>query len=68
LYTSSDGDERDPDMSDAAGFVVLVGRILFAYFFGAVAGWGHLKRDQMMRGFAQQVGFPLPSVAGWVAG
>ncbi len=55
-------------MSDAAGVVVLIGRILFAYFFGAVAGVGHFKRDQMMRGYAQQAGFPVPAVAGWVAG
>jgi putative oxidoreductase len=25
-------------------------------------------RDQMMRGYAQQAGFPIPGVAGWVAG
>jgi putative oxidoreductase len=55
-------------MSDAAGIVVLIGRILFAYFFGAVAGVGHFRRDQMMRGYAQQAGFPVPAVAGWVAG
>jgi uncharacterized membrane protein YphA (DoxX/SURF4 family) len=55
-------------MSDAAGVLVLIGRILFAYFFGAVAGVGHFKRDQMMRGYAKQMGFPIPAVAGWVAG
>ena len=55
-------------MSDAAGVVVLIGRILFAYFFGVVAGVGHFRRDQMMRGYAQQAGFPVPAVAGWVAG
>ena len=55
-------------MSDAAGVVVLIGRLLFAYFFGVVAGVGHLKRDQMMRGYAKQVGFPLPAIAGWVSG
>lgn len=55
-------------MSDAAGVVVLIGRILFAYFFGAVAGVGHFKSDQAMRGYAQQAGFPVPTVAGWVAG
>jgi putative oxidoreductase len=55
-------------VSDAAGVVVLIGRLLFAYFFGAVAGVGHFKRDQMMRGAAKQVGFPVPAVAGWVAG
>ena len=55
-------------MSEAAGVVVLIGRVLFAYFFGAVAGLGHFKRDQMMRNHAQQSGFPVPAVAGWVAG
>jgi putative oxidoreductase len=55
-------------MSEAAGVVVLIGRIAFAYFFGAVAGVGHFRRDQMMRGYAQQAGFPVPAAAGWVAG
>jgi uncharacterized membrane protein YphA (DoxX/SURF4 family) len=55
-------------MSDAAGVVVLIGRILFAFYFGAVAGLGHFKRDQMMRGYAKQVGFPVPAIAGWVSG
>jgi putative oxidoreductase len=55
-------------MSEAAGVVVLIGRIAFAFFFGAVAGVGHLKRDQTMRGYAQQAGFPVPAIAGWVAG
>jgi putative oxidoreductase len=55
-------------MSDTAGVVVLIGRIVFAFFFGAVAGVGHFKRDQMMRGYAQQAGFPVPAIAGWVAG
>lgn len=54
-------------MSEAAGVVVLIGRIGFAFFFGAVAGSGHFKRDQMMRGFAEQAGFPVPAIAGWVA-
>jgi uncharacterized membrane protein YphA (DoxX/SURF4 family) len=55
-------------MSDAAGVMVLIGRLVFAYYFGAVAGIGHFKKDQMMRGYAQQAGFPVPAVAGWVAG
>jgi putative oxidoreductase len=33
-----------------------------------VAGVGHFKRDQMMRGYAQQAGSPVPAIAGWVAG
>ena len=55
-------------MSDAAGVMVLIGRLVFAYYFGVVAGIGHFKKDQMMRGYAQQAGFPVPAVAGWVAG
>ena len=52
-------------MSDAAGVVVLIGRIMFAYWFIAVTGVGHFKNDRMMRGFAQQAGFPSrPSPAG----
>jgi putative oxidoreductase len=47
---------------------VLVGRLVFAYYFGVVAGIGHFKKDQMMRVYAQQAGFPVPGVAGWVAG
>jgi putative oxidoreductase len=55
-------------MSDTAGVVVLIGRIVFAFFFGAVAGVGHFKRDQAMRGYAEQAGFPVPAIAGWVSG
>jgi putative oxidoreductase len=55
-------------MSDGTGVAVLIGRLVFAYYFGVVAGVGHFKRDKMMRGYAQQAGFPLPALAGWVAG
>jgi putative oxidoreductase len=55
-------------VSDAAGVVALIGRLLFAYFFGVVAGVGHFQKDQIMRGYARRVGFPVPAVAGWVAG
>jgi putative oxidoreductase len=55
-------------VGDVAGVAVLIGRLVFAYFFGVVAGVGHFKRDQMMRGYAKTVGFPIPAVAGWVAG
>ncbi|MDP9329098.1 MAG: DoxX family protein [Actinomycetota bacterium] len=55
-------------MSEAAGVVILIGRVVFAYYFGAVAGIGHFKKDQMMKAYAQQAGFPVPAVAGWVAG
>jgi uncharacterized membrane protein YphA (DoxX/SURF4 family) len=55
-------------MSDAAGVAVLIGRLVFAFYFGVMAGIGHFKKDQMMKGYAQQAGFPVPAVAGWVAG
>jgi uncharacterized membrane protein YphA (DoxX/SURF4 family) len=55
-------------MSDSAGVVVLIGRLLFVYWFVAVTGLGHFKNDKMMRGFAKQSGFPVPALAGWVTG
>ena len=55
-------------MSAGAGAVVLVGRLLFAIFFGAVAGVGHIRRGKMYEGYAKSVGFPLVALAGWPAG
>jgi uncharacterized membrane protein YphA (DoxX/SURF4 family) len=55
-------------VSDVTGVAALFGRLLFAYFFGVVAGIGHFKKDEQMRGYAVQAGFPVPAVAGWVAG
>ena len=43
-------------MSDAAGLVTLIGRLVFAYYFGVVAGIGHLKKDPMMRGTLGRLG------------
>lgn len=43
-------------MSDAAGVAVLIGRLLFVYWFVAVTRLGHFKNDQMMRGFASCLG------------
>ena len=55
-------------MSVATGVIVLAGRVLFAYFFGAVAGIGHIRRTKMMEGYAKGAGFPIPAVAGWPTG
>jgi putative oxidoreductase len=56
-------------MSDAAGIVVLAGRLLFALFFGVVAGLGgHVKMGKMMEGYAKQMNFPLAPIAGWPTG
>jgi putative oxidoreductase len=54
-------------MSDASGAVLLAGRILFAVFF-ARAGYRHLRDGDQMTGFAQGVGFPMPTLASWPAG
>jgi putative oxidoreductase len=55
-------------MSVEAGTTVLLGRVLFVIFFGAVAGIGHIRRAEMMKGFARSQGFPIPYLAGWPAG
>ncbi|HEY3209551.1 MAG TPA: DoxX family protein [Actinomycetota bacterium] len=55
-------------MSAATGAIVLVGRILFASFFGAVAGVGHIRRSAQMEGYAKGAGFPVPDIAGWPVG
>jgi putative oxidoreductase len=55
-------------MSVATGLIVLAGRILFAAFFGAVAGVGHIRRSDQMEGYAKGAGFPLPPIAGWPVG
>jgi len=55
-------------MSAATGAIDLAGRVLFAYFFGAVAGVGHFRRSKMMEGYAKSAGFPIPGIAGWPVG
>lgn len=55
-------------MSVEAGAIVLLGRILFVVFFGPVAGMGHIRQGEMMRGYARSQGFPIPYLAGWPAG
>ena len=46
-------DEGSAIVSAATGAIVLAGRVLFAYFFGASAGVAHLRRTKMMEGYAQ---------------
>src|SRR6266498_1410554 len=55
-------------MSAATGAIVLAGRVLFASFFGAVAGVGHIRRSDQMEGYSKGVGFPVPFIAGWPTG
>lgn len=55
-------------MSDTAGAVLLVGRVLFAAYF-AYYGYGHLRGS---RGFVDRARaggkLPVPFLAGWPAG
>lgn len=55
-------------MSVEAGAIVLLGRVLFVIFFGAIAGMGHIRQGEMMTGYARSQGFPIPYLAGWPAG
>jgi uncharacterized membrane protein YphA (DoxX/SURF4 family) len=55
-------------MSDGAGFIMLVGRLLFAGFFVGVAGRAHIQQGQMFEGFANSMNFPGAAIAGWPTG
>lgn len=54
-------------MSDAAGLVLLAGRIVFAFFF-VMAGYRHIVGGAQMTAYARQMGFPLPALAPWPSG
>jgi putative oxidoreductase len=55
-------------MSDLAGAIVLVGRVLFAVLF-VNGGLGfHVRQSAQAEGYARSVGFPLASIAGWPTG
>jgi putative oxidoreductase len=55
-------------MSDLAGAVVLVGRILFSILFIRSAVTGHIPHSKRSEAYARTTGFPIPAVAGWPAG
>lgn len=55
-------------MSDAGGWILVVGRILFALQFTIVAGRFHLLKGEMAVGYARQMRFPLPALAWWPTG
>ena len=56
-------------MSDVAGVLVLIGRILFGGYFAYVVGYKtHIKMSAMLEGFAKQMKFPLHAIAGWPTG
>jgi putative oxidoreductase len=60
--------EEVDEVSDAAGIVFLIGRILFVVFF-LISGLGfHVAKSAQAEGYARQMGFPLPGIAGWPTG
>lgn len=54
-------------MSDAAGAVLLAGRIVVSLFFFFSASF-HLFQAPQAEGYAKSVGFPWPKLAGWPSG
>lgn len=54
-------------MSDAAGIVVLIGRIVFTIPF-LFAATGHIGQGRQMVEYARAVRFPVPALASWPAG
>lgn len=54
-------------MSDAAGAVLLAGRIVLSLFFFFSASF-HLFQQAQAEGYAKSVGFPWPKLAGWPSG
>jgi putative oxidoreductase len=55
-------------MSDAAGIVVLIGRILFSVFFINTGLGFHVRSSRQAEDYARAMGWPVPAVAGWPAG
>jgi putative oxidoreductase len=55
-------------VSTEAGLVILVGRVLFALYFGAVAGVAHIRQSSFFEGYAKSVNFPVAALSGWPAG
>lgn len=54
-------------MSDAAGAVLLAGRIVLSLFFFFSASF-HLFQGAQAEGYAKSVGFPWAKLAGWPSG
>jgi putative oxidoreductase len=54
-------------MTATEGFIVLIGRVLFAVFF-IRSGIAHVRKHEGMRGYAGSAGFPVPGIGGWPAG
>lgn len=55
-------------MSDGAGIIQLIGRLLFGLYFVAIGAGFHIAKSQMAEGYARSMRFPLPGIAGWPTG
>lgn len=56
-------------MSELAGILVLIGRILFVIFPAYISGYSfHVKNPKAAEGYAKAMGFPAPAIAGTGAG
>jgi putative oxidoreductase len=55
-------------MSDAAGLIMLAGRLLFGGFFVSVGLQGHIQQSPALEGYARSANFPAPGIAGWPTG
>lgn len=55
-------------MSDAAGIIFLIGRVVFVLNLLFAAVGFHIAKSQMAEGYARSMGFPVAAVAGWPTG
>jgi putative oxidoreductase len=55
-------------MSDAAAWILLLGRVLFVLFYLNSGIFFHLGKGSMAIGFATQMRFPVPLLAAWPSG
>jgi putative oxidoreductase len=55
-------------MSDAAGVIALIGRLLFGLYFVATGLGFHVPKSRMAEEYARSMRFPVPAVAGWPTG
>ena len=55
-------------MSDGAGILELIGRILFGGYFVYTGLGFHVPKTKMAEQYAGSVGFPMPALAGWPTG
>ncbi|MGH2663247.1 MAG: DoxX family protein [Actinomycetota bacterium] len=56
-------------MSEVAGILILIGRILFVLFPGYESGFKfHLRQSKTAEGYAKGGRFPVPVLGGWPAG